>query len=391
MSSDTSLPRRPEQGPSSDPEPEPAPGARVLDFPSEEVSSPGKPVPAGTWATPDQPADASQSTERPLRRTRREGDVAQVVKFPKQPVTQRRRRVEAPRDAEPPAPPSYEEPTAAPMEETDLDFSVPKYLASELLKVDWHPREPLKRTTRWTAVILGSLTAVAALALGGLERMPLVLAGIGAGCAVAGALPMPARVRGILLALLAVSGAAIAGWLRMVEGLDPSSAIVGGCVTLSAGALFFRAEHRLSKLARGMVAVGLASLTGWLALTGGVEALIVDGLDWQEWVAPALRALLGLIVLASMLSFLDPSGRGGAAIAGAALLVWLALEGAARVALASWPVRGGGSVDLSQPDQLATLMLPLLAAIAAGGLCQLAVMFSRPSRARRELSRTTIA
>src|SRR5687767_198615 len=103
MSSDTSFPRRPEQGPSSDPEPEPGPGARVLDFPSEEVSSPGKPVPAGTWAATDQPADASQSTERPLRRTRREGDVAQVVKFP-QPVTKRRRRVE--RDPEPAVEPS---------------------------------------------------------------------------------------------------------------------------------------------------------------------------------------------------------------------------------------------------------------------------------------------
>ena len=93
--------------------------------------------------------------------------------------------------------------------------------------------------------------------------------------------------------------------------------------------------------------------------------------------------LLGLVLLAGVLSFLDPRGHGGAWGTGLALLVWLGVEGAAGLALASWPAgRAAANVDLTQPEWLAAIALPLFCAITAGGLCQAWVLVSLRLRRR---------
>src|SRR5690606_28085610 len=86
MSSEGSYPHSPPE-PDEDDLPRPE-GALVLDFPSDEVSSPG--VPAGTWADDGRPPGAAESTERLLRPAAPRG--GQVVAFPRSATTQKRLR-----------------------------------------------------------------------------------------------------------------------------------------------------------------------------------------------------------------------------------------------------------------------------------------------------------
>lgn len=365
MSSDSSVPRPPDRRSQT----APRETRRAADIDGDEDDAPDGPN-----------GDAARSSERPLRALRDEG--AQVVAFPKT-STHRRRRVE-PSGREPSAPQPVDPIAEEPVER-------PKYLASELLKQDWYPRTPLAKTLRWGALGVGAAGAAGVLALGGASLGALLLAGVLAACAVAGVVPLAPTTRGVLLAVLATGGTALAGWMRMDE--TASAPLLVGCITISASALFFRAAHRASGLARALVAVGLAASAGWLALTGGVEALVVESLAWQAWVGPVLRLTLGLVIVSSLLTFLDPTGHGGAWGAGLALLVWLLADAAVSVAMGLWPVRAG-AVDLSEPSWLATCAYPFLAAIGAGGLCQVWVLLSRPpTNGKREapLTRATIA
>jgi hypothetical protein len=366
------------------------PGARVLDFPSEEVSSPGRAVPAGTWNEPEE-ADAAQSTERPVRRTQR-GDVAQVVEFPRAPVTQRRRRARAPgeRGDEPSGRQSTQafDPSVPP--QLGDEDERPKFLASELLKTNWFPRTPLKRTARGISLGLGAIGAIAVLLAGRASEDSWLLSGVLAACAVAGAVPMPPRFRGVCLAALGVSGVGVAGWTLYASGMDPAAPLQIACITLCAAALFFRAAHRTSRFARALVAVGLAAVAGWLLLAGGVEAFIVDSFAWQSWMLPGLRLLLAAVVLSSLLSFLDPTGDGGGWYAAAALLGWILLDAGGAIALALFPLHGPAT-DIGAARMLATIAVPLVASIAAIGLAQVLAYASRPTKTRPEPTRQTIA
>ncbi|MCZ7687155.1 MAG: hypothetical protein M5U28_53825 [Sandaracinaceae bacterium] len=348
--SDSSFPRPP----SPKPRDERREGARVVELRAGE---------------PEAEGDAARSSERPL---------GEVVAFPGQQRTQKRRRPELPEPREP-----AQAAPAAPEEPGEAEVERPRYLASELLKQDWYPRTPLARSLRWGALAVGSVGAAALLALGASSPGALGLAGILAACAVLGALPVAAQLRGVALAALGVSGTGLAGWMRLDEGREPAAPLLVACITLTASALFYRAAHRTARFARVLVAVGLGATAGWLVLTGGIDALVVETFVWHDWLFPALRVLLGLVVVVSLLTFLDPTGHGGAWAAGGALLVWLTLEMAASLASSAWSAAGASSLSLADPAPLATLTFPLLAALAAGGLCQLWVMISRGATGKR--------
>ena len=331
-------------------------------------------------------AEASTSSERPLplRRRKDEGrrdEVGQVVAFPR-PVSAKRRRAEPPAEtASDSGDPQVlgeapvEEP--APIEpisgETPLDPALrPAYLASELLREDWFPRCPLARTLRWGALGLGAAGAVGTIALGGTALGPMVLASVLACCALAGLAPLSAPQRGVALAILGVVGTALVGWERIAD--EPDLPLLAFGVTLASSALLFRAAHRTSRLARVLVAIGLASVAAWLVLTGGLDALVVESFAWQHLVGPGVRAVLGITVVAGVLTFLDPTGHGGAWIVGAALIGWLALDVSAAMAVAAWPLDGASGEGVWVP----TLAYPFLTALGAGGLCQVWVLASRP-------------
>lgn len=291
-------------------------------------------------------------------------ELARVVAFPQS--STHRRPVEAPT-----AEPSLGAELAEPVER-------PRFLASELLRQDWFPRTPLRRTLRWGALAVGAAGTVSVLAVGGAATSALLLAAALAGCALLGALPVAATTRGVGLAVLGTLGAALAGWMRVVESEGSAALLLVGCVSLSASALFFRAAHRTSPLARVLVAVGLGGTGVWLALTGGVDSLVVASLEWQAWTEPLLRFGLGALVAVTLLTFLDPTGHGGAWLAGGAFLAWLALDAAVALGLALSPLGLEAIGGLGEPRGLGTVACPFLAALSAGGLCQVWALVSRP-------------
>ena len=366
MSSDGSFPHK---HPAPDPEPvkaEPE-GARVLEFPTDEGSAGSA---AETWTD----GDAAESVER-LLRPAGVGDSephGNVVAFPGNATTQKRLRVAA-QGREPSGKQATAKKPDAPKR--------PKYLASELLKQDWWPVSPLKRTLRWGALGVGVLGAIAAVGLGGFGVNALGIAALFVVCGAAGIAPLKPQVRGLVLALTGGLGAGWVGYLRAIEHQSLSAPLLVGCATVSASALFFRASHRTSKLARALVAVGLAATLAWLVLTGGVDALIVESLEWQSWVEPTSRILLGLIGLLALLSFLDPTGNGGGWVTGGGFLVWLSLDALGSMALHAWPTRAAhAAMGWADHGWLTSAALPLFCALAAGGLCQVFVMVSRPPK-----------
>lgn len=310
--------------------------------------------------------EASRSSERPLPLRRKKAEIGQVVEFPR-PVSAKRRRAEAPA-------PKDAEPAPEPVDPTVR----PTYLASELLRQDWFPRAPLARTLRWGALGLGTIGALGTIALGGTGLGPLVLASLLACAAVAGVVPIKPEQRGVALAVLGLAGAGFAGWWRMAH--DPAAPLLAFSVILTASALLFRAAHRTSRMARVLVGIGLATIAAWLVLTGGLDALVVESFAWQHAVGPAARAMLGLVIVAGVLTFLDPNGHGGAWIVGAASIAWLGLDVTATMATGAWPVGGGAGETVGSRDWIATFAQPFVATLAAGGLCQVWVLTSRPAQ-----------
>ncbi len=381
--------------------------ARVLEFPSDEGAPPADSmVPSGTWA--DEPAeDDVERLLRPAGVERWEG--GEVVAFPSPTSTQRRKRPSfVASSASRPEPSSEERDVEVTGEQPTHDVSRrsradesrerliepgevaaadrPRFLASELLKEDWFPRTPLRRTLRWGSVVLGVAGVAAALGLGGLEGNALGLGALFALCAAAGVAPLSSELRGGALAITGAAGAGWLGYLSTAGGAGAATPLLIGCVTLTVAALLFRAAHRVSKLARVLVGVGLAATAGYLFLSGGLDGMVVESMDWQSWVVPISRLVLVAVVLLAALTFLDPNGHGGAWHVGFAFLAWLALDAGGAVALAAWPLRAPATA-LGPDRWLVIGALPLFAAVTAGGLCQLLALVSHHQHARRPAAR----
>ena len=380
------LPEPPDGGAAGEPVEAPPETGRVLEFPTDERARPEAEAPVGTWA--DEPPAAGTAGDEDVGRLLRPAGVGrweggEVVAFPSVPSTQTRKRPSFVRErqargearepqARPPSPATGAEP--APEDR-------PKFLASELLHEDWFPRTPLRRTLRWGSVgagVLGVGTVIAVtagLGLGAFGLDSLALSVLFALCAIAGLAPLTAEQRGAALTLVGAAGASWLGVLSTSSTDAAATPLLLACVTLTVAALLFRAAHRTSRLARALLAVGLLATAGYLVLSGGIAAMTVESMEWQAWVVPASRWLLAAVVLVSALSFLDPTGHGGAWALGVAFLVWLALDATGLVALAAWPARAPAAAVTAERWFIIGA-LPIFAAVTAGGLCQLLALVS---------------
>ncbi len=257
----------------------------------------------------------------------------------------------------------------------------PPVLASESLRADLAPNAPGRHTIRVTAITLGAAGAATAALVGGLDAGALTVAAALALIAAIGVAPLDYRRRAFALLAVAAPAQVSATVLAAPHGGVPHGGLLALTASGLAGALYFRAEYRASRLARALVAVGVVQGFVWLALSGGLQRLGVIGADWQSWLPALLGGALAPVLLLALLGFMKQDSTGGCGIWATSLLVWLACYESAAHAAQVFPADGGGPTQGWQVGAaMGAIAAPLLAPIAALAVAHLLVVASGGGR-----------
>jgi hypothetical protein len=331
--------------------PEEAPRADARDTPGEVRATPGAPThdapaidaPARDAAAPDLDAPGARRVT------------------PSDPPPDVRRMTPVPRPSEtPPRPP---------------------VLASESLRADLTPNTPGRSAIRVAAITLGLSGALAAALVGGPGFGTLTIA---SALALVGALGLaPLAYRGRALALFVVAAPALlsATMLAAPHGGVPHGGLLACTASGLAGALYFRAEYRASRLARALIAAGVAAGALWLVAAGALTGLGAIDAAWQSWLPTLLAAGLAPVLALATLGFMTEDSTGGCSLWASALLVWLACYESAAHAAQVFPTDGGGPADgWHLGAAMGAVATPLLAPVVALALAQLLVSASGGGR-----------
>jgi hypothetical protein len=245
-------------------------------------------------------------------------------------------------------------------------------LASEALRQELVPATPACRAGRIAIIAIGLVGLAAALATGPALGLALTLGGVFLALATLGILPMNYPTRAAASATLAASGLIVVIWseLQHQSELEPLLLLAG--VVILATALLFRSWHRASLLARALVALGIALCTTWIGMSTTLRQLLVLEGSWQHWLPPLLSMPLPVLLLLSLLAFMDSRSTGGAAVWACLLLGWYTLFSWAGLVQLAWLPQG--AIDRSSvPADMAVsvLSLPLLGIAVAQGVAQL--------------------
>ncbi|HKU36886.1 MAG TPA: hypothetical protein VJR89_02030 [Polyangiales bacterium] len=295
----------------------------------------------------------------------------------------------APSQAEEAAPPP---PVIAPHEEISLAALVPPpapevrhgtgghnavvrppVLASEALQRDLTPSEPSPRLLRFWSPSLGLL---------GVSATWLLTHGSGIGAPLCGAfvalvllgLPrMAYAARAAAVSTVSATGLSLVLWADNGAESGPQAVVLALAVTLLASGLLFRAWHRASMLSRVMVLLGilLGATALWMSET--FEQVTLLDTTWQSW-APLLVALpFGMLLMLSLLVFMNARTTAAAGAWASFVLLWYALHSTLEVLHAVWP-KDLESPEFSRVDPqtlLAWGSAPIFSALLALGLAQL--------------------
>jgi hypothetical protein len=185
--------------------------------------------------------------------------------------------------------------------------------------------------------------------------------------------PMAYQARAAALVTVAGSGLTVVTWHRLERAghLEPLVLMIG--VTALAMALFFRSWHRASLLARALVALGIALCAGWLWMSGALQQLLVLESHWQAWLPPVLCLPFAVLLLLSLLAFMDSRTTGSCSVWAGLLLGWYTLYTWTELLSLYLPLRAQ-EFDLGRvhPEVAITLLsAPLFATALAAGLAQL--------------------
>ena len=254
----------------------------------------------------------------------------------------------------------------------------PLVLASECLRRELAPATPAQRGVQLLAVAVGLIGMVGTWLVSGPRGLGLPVGGALLALSVLGVVPMPYAARAMSLATVAGSVLAVVTWHRTerAQNLDPL--ILGLGVVVLAMALLFRSWHRASAHARVLVGVGLALCAGWLWSSHGLQRLLVLESNVQAWLLPVLAVPFALLLLLSLLGFMDSGTTGGCALWAALLLVWYGVHDWADLAVRYWPVDAVGPALARVPAEVAVtgFSAPLFAAVLAAALSQLLAVSS---------------
>jgi hypothetical protein len=257
----------------------------------------------------------------------------------------------------------------------------PPVLASEALLRDLAPSRPARQTLRIWAPLLGCLGAAAVWLMTHGHGMGLPLAGAFGGLALLGLPPMPYAGRASAVVTVAATGLALVLWADATSAAGMPSIVLTLAVAVLATGLYFRAWHRASLMARLIVFVGAVSGATFLWMSGDLADLTVFDTAWQSWLPRVMGLSFGILLLLSLLAFMDARSTGGAAVWATFLVCWQALHAGVEIFRAAWP-KSAASPDFSRVPTdilLALVSTPLLTTLFALGLAQLmAAGLSKP-------------
>jgi hypothetical protein len=221
--------------------------------------------------------------------------------------------------------------------------------------------------------LVGVLGLGIALLLGRMQGLGIPLGGAFAALALLGIVPLAYAARAAAVMTVAGSGLSVVIWDRFEHGesLDPLVPLIG--CSLLATSLLFRSWHRASLLARALVALGIVLCAGWVWMTGALQRLLVLEGHWQSWLPALLVVPLVILLLLSLLAFMDSRSTGGCALWSALVLAWYALFAWLDVVLLAWPASAAhADWQRVSPDIAITLVSgPLFAVALVLALAQL--------------------
>jgi hypothetical protein len=265
----------------------------------------------------------------------------------------------------------------------------PPVLASEALLRDLAPAEPAPSLLRLWAPLLGLFGAGAAWLLTQGRGLGVPLTGAFAALALLGVPRMPYTARAGAVATVAATGLALVLWADMGSLHGPRTLVLTLTIVLLASGLFFRSWHRASSLARLIVTLGVFLGVGYLWMSEAFSSFTMQDTAWQSWLPRLIMLPFGLLLMVSLLVFMNARTTAGAAAWAGLLLIWYGLHAAIEVLQAAWP-----KVE-AQPDfarlELETMLAwgsaPIFSALLALGLAQLiAAAVARSSSMERNRS-----
>lgn len=249
----------------------------------------------------------------------------------------------------------------------------PPVLASEALQRDLTPPEPAPLLLRFWSPVLGLLGVAATWLLTRGHGIGAPLCGAFAALAVLGLPRMPYAARAAAVATVAATGLTVVLWTEMGGAQGPRAVVLTLTVTLLATGLFFRAWHRASALSRFMVALGILLGASFLWMSGAFSQITMFDMAWQSW-APRLVSLpFGMLLMLSLLSFMNARTTAGATAWATFVLLWHALYATVDILHAVWP-KTAEEPDFSRVDAQAMLASgsgPIFAALLSLALAQL--------------------
>lgn len=249
----------------------------------------------------------------------------------------------------------------------------PPVLASEALQRDLTPAEPAPSLLRFWSPLLGLLGVAATWLLTRGHGIGAPLGGAFAALALLGLPRMPYAARAGAVATVAATGLAVVLWAEMAGDQGPRAVVLTLTVTLLAAGLFFRGWHRASALSRFMVALGILLGSSFLWMSGVFNELTMLDTAWQSW-APRLVSLpFAMLLMLSLLSFMNARTTAGASAWGTFVLLWYALYTTVQLLYAVWPKKAEAP-DFALVDSQTLLALgsaPIFSALLALGLAQL--------------------
>ena len=249
----------------------------------------------------------------------------------------------------------------------------PPVLASEALLRDIAPSRPARNALRIWCPILGVIGAANAWYLTRGQGMGWPLAGAFCALALLGLPPMPYSGRASAVSTVSATALALLFWSDAPSEGGGSRFMLTVAVNLLATGLLFRSWHRASLVARIIVGAGIILSGLHLWLSGELQELTLADVTWQSWLPRIVVFLFCILLLLSLLAFMDARSTGAAGAWSAFTLIWQGMHSAVTIVHAGWP-KDAATFELARvPTQtlLAWTSTPLLSALLSVALAQL--------------------